>query len=76
MKVICINIPPRAENNARIKEGETYEVIEVLPDNIKDDVFWYHLTVDDEYGYNTKYFMPLSSISETTFERSYNKELV
>lgn len=76
MRVICINVPPNAENNAGIKVGRNYTVIEVLADNEKSDVFWYHLTVDNEFAYNTKYFIPLSPINETEFERDYKKELV
>lgn len=71
MRVICIEVPAKAHNNAGIVEGQILEVVETLYDH---DGAWYHFTIDHEYGYKAKYFIPLSSIDETEFERNYKKE--
>lgn len=74
MRVICIDTskPPDYEDEApfRCREGKVYDVVDTEEE---DGVLYYELSFDLGIMYNSKFFIPLSTIDET--ELVNHKEL-
>ncbi len=67
-----VRIP--APSNSEIFVGEEYNVVDVNERN--GDTFYRLSEKEYRMNYKAEWFMPLSEIDETEFERNFNKELV
>ena len=77
MKVICIDASTDIDSELPVDliEGQVYTVVRITEDD--DGEVWYELKEKSFLSlYTQDGFMPTSGISETQFERNYNKELV
>ena len=81
MKVICINAAPEVGDyeTGLLVENEIYTVVLESPatdvyGNI--EVCYCLIEIDGPYAFSKHRFIPLSEISETEFERNYNKQIV
>lgn len=79
MKVLCIKTGQWVGVlSGTIFDGPKYgEIVTVVGDGYCGHFPTYDiLEYPDDAGWNKEWFIPISSIDETTFERNYQKELV
>lgn len=78
MKVICIDDSSWKGCDKFPVFGEIYTVKETTMSPHNGKPYYYHhlIEFDINLGFRVEKFAQISNISETAFERNYNKELV